>query len=137
MTLAAPSPFRAGKPRPRHSASRRGRSILKVSAAGLAIVVAGCVVSVAAMTGAGWMVLASPGVRADFRPTVRATPLDQQALAPQQAWARHRGEQRVLLAEIILPPPTPPRFVLPVIDPVGALALMVPDASDDNIVTAS
>jgi hypothetical protein len=42
-----------------------------------------------------------------------------------------------MLAGNLSVPAKPPRFEIPVIDPVGALALIVPDASDDNIVTAS
>jgi hypothetical protein len=154
MTLAAPSSFRAEKSRPRNSRSGPWRGILKISAGGLAIVVAGCVVTVAAMTGLGWLVAVSPAARTEFRPVVRATPLDRQASAQTwvQAWAQGRVQDRAqdrareepanrlaAVGGLRLPPATF-RLHMPVADPLGALARIAPEPSetaDDRIVTAS
>ena len=131
MTLAAPSSFHAGKLRPRNRRSGAWRGILKISAVGLAIVVAGCVLSVVAMTGVGWLVAVSPEARTGLRPVARMTPLDQQASTQAWvlAWAHSRGEAEAKF-----------RFARPAAAPVEALALIIPepsDTADDRIVTAS
>jgi hypothetical protein len=137
MTLAARSTSRAGVPRPRNARRHRWRGILKVSAGALTIVIAGCVVCVAALTGLGWLVAVSPEARTEFRPVVRATVLNQQILARS-----FRGEPVTTLAAVVRLPNREEafRFSMPLADPVGALARIIPDqsdASDDRIVTAS
>jgi hypothetical protein len=127
MTLAAPSSFRAGKVRSR-SCRSPWWGILQGSAVILAIVLAGCVVGVAAMTGVGWLVAVSPEARTEFRPVVRVTPPDQ------QAWDRSAGFDGLSKRQTTF------RLHMPVTDPPGALARInpePPEAADDRIVTAS
>jgi Protein of unknown function (DUF2778) len=133
MTLAAPSSFRAGKVRPRSSRSR-WRVILQGSAVTLAIVLAGCVVSVAAMTGVGWLVAVSPEARTEFRPFVRVMPLDHQARSPHREPAsRSAGFDGLSKRRTTF------RLHMPVTDVPGPLARVIPEpeAADDRIVTAS
>jgi hypothetical protein len=136
MPLAACTSSRAGVSRPRNARRQLWPGILKVSAGALAIVTAGCVVCVAALTGLGWLVAVSPEARTEFRPVVRAT-------APESPnWARSvRGEPEMRLAAIASPTRKEAfRFTMPVADPLGALARIIPDqteSADDRIVTAS
>jgi hypothetical protein len=136
MTLAARSSSRAGVSRPRRARRHRWPGILKVSAGALAVVIAGSVVCVAALTGLGWLVAVSPEARTEFRPVVRATALDRQALTRSS-----RDEAAIRLAAVDgLPTRAAFRFSMPAADPLGALARMIPDtfdAADDRIVTAS
>jgi hypothetical protein len=136
MTLAARSSSRAGVSRPRSARRHRWPGILKVSAGALAIVIAGCVVCVAALTGLGWLIAVSPEARTEFRPIARATVLDQQILARS-----FRGEPATTLAAVVRLPNREAafRFSMPVADTLGALARIIPDQSeaDDRIVTAS
>jgi hypothetical protein len=136
MTLAARSSSRAGVSRPLDARRRRWRGILKVSAGALAVVIAGCVVCVAALTGLGWLVAVSPEARTEFRPVARATMLDQPILARS-----FRGEAVATLAAAVRLPnrAEASRFGMPLADTLGALALIIPDhaEADDRIVTAS
>jgi hypothetical protein len=119
MPLAARSSSRAGVSRPRSARRQLWPGILKVSAGALAIVIGGCVVCVAALTGLGWLVAVSPEARTEFRPVVRATLLGHRQAPPNREATF--------------------RFNMPVADPLGALARIIPDQSeaDDRIVTAS
>ncbi len=137
MPLAACTSSRAGVSRPRNTRRQHWPGILKISAGTLAIVIAGCVVCVAALTGLGWLVAVSPEARTEFRPVVRAT-------APEsQAWARSvRGDPETRPVTIVALPTRKEafRFTMPVADPLGALAQIIPDqteSADDRIVTAS
>ena len=137
MPPAARPVSRAGVSRPRNVRRQRWPGILNVSAGALAIVLAGCVVCVAALSGLGWLVAVSPEARTEFRPVVRAT------LPESQAWARSvRGESEIRLAAIVAFPTRKEafRFTMPATDPLGALARIIPDqseAADDRIVTGS
>src|SRR5215207_8359830 len=120
MPPAARSSSRAGVSRPRNARRHRWPGILKLSTGALAIVIAGCVVCVAALTGVGWLVAVSPEARTEFRPVVRTTLLDHRQTLPNREATF--------------------RFNIPATDPLGALARMIPDsldAADDRIVTAS
>jgi hypothetical protein len=120
MPLAARSSSRAGVPRPHNARRQLWPGILKVSAGALAIVTAGCVVCVAALTGIGWLVAISPEARTEFRPLVRAALLDPRQVPPNREATF--------------------RFNMPMADPLGALARIIPDqaeSADDRIVTAS
>jgi hypothetical protein len=137
MTLAAPSAFPAVKSRPRTRKSPRWQGILKVSACGLGVVVAGCVTSVVALTGLGWLVAVSPDTRMEFRPVVRATLLDQQASARSSQW--EPADRWAALDSLPLRPATL-RLQMPGTDALAVLALIVrepPESDDDRIVTAS
>src|SRR5262245_7794403 len=151
MTVAASSSFRARKCakklRP-HGAGSPWRGILKFSAAGFAIVGTGCVLSVDALTGLGWLVAVSPEARTEFRPVVRAIPLDRQASTQVwvQAWAesgarplRGQSANRLAAADSARVSQAPFRLHMPATDPLGALARIIPEPSDadDRIVTAS
>jgi hypothetical protein len=137
MMLAARSSSRAGVSRPRNARRHRWPGILKVSAGALAIVIAGCVVCVAALTGLGWLVAVSPEARTEFRPVVRTTVLERQAWAQS---SRAAPESR-LAAVVGLPTRKENfRFSVPLADPVGALARIIPDQSDapdDRIATGA
>ncbi|MBX9843882.1 MAG: DUF2778 domain-containing protein [Xanthobacteraceae bacterium] len=137
MTLAASPSSRAPKSRPRTSRSPVWQRTLAVSAIGLAVVVSGGVVSTAAMMGLGWLIAASSEARAGFHPVARATPPDRQAWAPSprgEPARRSAGFDGLSIRQTTF------RFSMPVRDPLGALALIVPEpseAADDRIVTAS
>jgi hypothetical protein len=152
MLSAARSSSRAGVSRPRFARRQRWPGILKVSAGALGIVVAAGLVCVAALSGLGWLVAVSPEARNEFRPVVRAAAPESQTWARQtwarqtwasQTWARSvRGEPEVRLAAVVALPTRKEafRFTMPVVDPLGALARIIPDQSesaDDHIVTAS
>jgi hypothetical protein len=94
------------------------------------------------MTGLGWLVAVSSEARTGFRPIVRATPPDH------QAWARAPGREPANRSAGFGGLSTRQatfRFSMPVRDPLGALALIIPEPSipepsgtaDDRIVTAS
>jgi hypothetical protein len=128
MTLAAASSCRARKLRPRSARYRLWRNTLKISAGGLAIVVAGCGVGAAAMTGVGWLVAVASEARTEFRPVVRVS-------SP-------RGEPADRSAALygLSTRQTTFRFSMPVRDPLGALERITPvpaETADDRIVTAS
>jgi hypothetical protein len=142
MLSAARSSSRAGSSRPRNARRRRWRGILKISAGALGIVAAGGLVCVAALSGLGWLVAVSPEARIEFRPIVRTAAPESQTWA-RQTWARSvRGEPEIRLAAIVALPTRKEafRFTMPAVDPLGALAQIIPDQSesaDDRIITAS
>jgi hypothetical protein len=113
--------------RPRNSLSKHRRIVLKTVSGGLAAVAAVVMTVITAMQAAGWLLTAATRNRADLRPvTALAVPVDR--LAPP-----------VRSAGIMLPltvvakssrPATQHSFDTPVLNPLGALALVVPDSID-------
>jgi hypothetical protein len=113
--------------RPRNSLSKHRRIVLKTVSGGLAAVAAVVMTVITAMQAAGWLLTAATRNRADLRPvTALAVPVDR--LAPP-----------VRSAGIMLPltvvakssrPATQHSFDTPVLNPLGALALVVPDSMD-------
>ncbi len=127
MAFAVRSSRRVRMARPRNSLSKRRRIILKTVIGGVAAVAAVVMTVTTAMHAAGWLLTAAIRDRSDLRPvTVLAAPVGR--LAPT---ARSAGIASPLtVAAKSSWPATKRSFDTPVLNPLGALALVVPDSMD-------
>jgi hypothetical protein len=113
--------------RPRNSLSKHRRIVLKTVTGGLAAVAAVVMTAITAMQAAGWLLTAATRDRSDLRPvTAFAAPVDRMAPA-----ARSGGMATPLTVVAKSSRPATQRsFDTPVLNPLGALALVVPDSMD-------
>ena len=123
MGFAVRSSRRVRMARPRNSLSKHRRIILKTVAGGLAAVAAVVMTVTTAMQAAGWLLTAAIRDRSDLRPvTVLAAPVGWPAPT-----ARSAGIASPLT---VVAKSTKRSFDTPVLNPLGALALVVPDSMD-------
>jgi len=113
--------------RPRNPLSQHRRVILKTVTGGLAAVAAVVLTVTTAMHTAGWLLTAATRDRSDLRPVIAlAAPVGR--LAPT---ARSAGVANpVTVVAKSSWPATKRSFDMPVLNPLGALALVVPDSMD-------
>jgi len=135
MTIAAPSSSRAGKPRPRVSRTGFWLRLFRISTHGIAVVAAAGLVLMAALTGAGWLLAVSRDAKAAaWSVALPATP-SERLVSARSLFVEPAARSLVFQARAVLP-----QFDTPVLDPLGALAQVMPaelESSDDRIVTAS
>jgi len=110
MPYATKSSLPVRIPKPRNSLASRRRIALKVLTGGLAAVAAVVMAVATAMTGAGWLLAVSIEARSNLRSVV--------GLAPPPSRLARTG------------PPAARTFAYPVLNPIGALALVIPDSPD-------
>jgi len=118
MAFAVRSSRRVRMARPRNSLSRHRRIILKTVTGGLAAVTAVVMTVITAMQAAGWLLTAATRDRSDLRPVI--------ALA---APVGRLGSPVTVVAKSSRPA-IERSFDTPVLNPLGALALVVPDSMD-------
>jgi len=127
MAFAVRSSRRVRMARPRNSLSKHRRIILKTVTGGLAAVAAVVMTVITAMQAAGWLLTAATRDRSDLRPvTAFAAPVDRMAPAVRSAGI---GTPLTVVAKSSRPA-TQRSFDTPVLNPLGALALVVPDSMD-------
>jgi hypothetical protein len=132
MTYATRSSLHVGISKPRNSLSNPIRIVLKALTRGLVAAVIVVMTVAAVMTGAGWLLAVSLEARADIRSVV-APP------SARLAWTGPfaAGSASRLVAASGSPPAPEPAFELPVLNPIGALALVIADSSDTSDHTGS
>src|SRR5689334_17372565 len=127
MAFAVGSSRRVRMARPRNSLSKHRRIILRTVVGCLAAVAGVVVTVITAMQAAGWLLAAATRDRADLRPvTAFAAPVDR--LAPTARPVAIATPVTVVAKSS--PPATKHSFDTPVLNPLGALALVVPDSMD-------
>ena len=113
--------------RPRNAVSKPRRIILKTVTGGLAAVAAVVLTVTTAMHAAGWLLAAATRDRSDLRPVIALA-----ATSDRPAWtarsARIASPPAVVVASLW--PAAERSFDTPVLNPLGALALVVPDSMD-------
>jgi len=113
--------------RPRNFLSKHRRIVLKTVTGGLAAVAAVVMTAITAMQAAGWLLTAATRDRSDLRPvTAFAAPVDRMAPAGRSVGT---GTPLTVVAKSSRPA-TQRSFDTPVLNPLGALALVVPDSMD-------
>jgi hypothetical protein len=113
--------------RPRNSLSKHRRIILKTVTGGLAAVAAVVMTVITAMQAAGWLLTAAARDRSDLRPMIAlAAPLGRPAPTARSAGVANP----VTVVAKSSWPATKRSFETPVLNPLGALALVVPDSMD-------
>jgi hypothetical protein len=113
--------------RPRNSLSKHRRIILKTVTGGLAAVAAVVMTVITAMQAAGWLLTAAARDRSDLRPMIAlAAPLGRPAPTARSAGVANP----VTVVAKSSWPATKRSFETPVLNPLGALALVVPDSID-------
>jgi hypothetical protein len=113
--------------RPRNSLSKHRRIILKTVTGGLAAVAAVVMTVTTAMQAAGWLLTAAARDRSDLRPMIAlAAPLGRPAPTARSAGVANP----VTVVAKSSWPATKRSFETPVLNPLGALALVVPDSMD-------
>ena len=113
--------------RPRNAVSKPRRAILKTAIGGLAASAAVVVTVTAAMQAAGWVLTVATRNRSELRPVIALA-----ATSDRPAWtarsARIASPPAVVVAALW--PAAERSFDTPVLNPLGALALVVPDSMD-------
>jgi len=125
MTYATSSSLRVRIPEPRDNSFTRRRNFLKVLSGGVLAVVIVVVAAASVLTGAGWLLAKSLQARSDVRSVVAlATP--RRRLPWADLAADGTASPPVIVADSA--PPASVRFseVSMPMDPVGALALVIP-----------
>jgi len=113
--------------RPRNSLSKHRRIVLKTVTGSLAAVAAVVMTAITAMQAAGWLLTAATRDRSDLLPVTAFTaPVDRMAPAVRSAGI---GTPLTVVAKSSRPA-TQRSFDTPVLNPLGALALVVPDSMD-------
>jgi hypothetical protein len=113
--------------RPRNSLSKHRRIILKTVTGGLAAVAAVVMTVITAMQATGWLLTAAARDRSDLRPMIAlAAPLGRPAPTARSAGVANP----VTVVAKSSWPATKRSFETPVLNPLGALALVVPDSMD-------
>jgi hypothetical protein len=129
MTFAIQPALRVRISNSRNSSSP-GRIVLKVLAGGLAVLA----IVITVMTGAGWLLAVSIQARSDIRSVMAADPPPT-----RPAWnappAGGMANQMAIVAS--LSSPATERSKMPVLDPIGALAMVIPDSFDSAASTGS
>src|SRR5437868_9050166 len=127
MAFAIRSWRRVRMARPRNPLSKHRRIILKTATGGLAAAAAVVLTVTTAMHAAGWLLTAATRDRSEWRPVIAlASPLDRPA--PIARSARMASPPAVVVAALW--PAAERSFDTPVLNPLGALALVVPDSMD-------
>ena len=127
MAFAVSSSRRVRMARPCNPLSKHRRIILKTVTGGLAAVAAVVMTVITAMQAAGWLLTAATRARSDLRPVIAvAAPASQ--LAPTTRSAGIVSPLTVVAKSSW--PATKRSFDAPVLNPLGALALVVPDSMD-------
>src|SRR5438552_3223935 len=125
MAFAVRSWRRVRMARPRNSLSKHRRIILKTVTSGLAAVAAVVMTVTTAMHAAGWLLTASTRDRSDLRPGI-ALVAPSGRLASNARPAAVTSPPAVVVAALW--PAAERSFDTPVLNPLGALALVVPDS---------
>ena len=125
MTFAASSSLHVGIPKRRNSLSNRRRTVLKALTVGLATIAIGAMSIAAVMIGAGWILAVSLKARSDLRSAVARAPTSNQQV--QAALAA--GEMATPVVAGSPPPETARSAEAPAPNPIGALALVIPQPS--------
>jgi hypothetical protein len=128
MTYATRSSLHARSSKPRNSSSNNGRIVLKALTGGFAAVVLVLMTVMAVITGAGWLLAVSLRAQSDIRFVVAVAPPPGR-LVRSGAPAGETAGQTVVVESFSLPA-TVRSTRTPVLDPVGALALVIPGSSD-------
>jgi hypothetical protein len=127
MAFAVRSSRRVRMARPRNSLSKHRRIILKTVTGGLAAVAAVVMTVITAMQATGWLLTAAARDRSDLRPMIAlAAPLGRPAPTARSAGVANP----VTVVAKSSWPATKRSFETPVLNPLGALALVVPDSMD-------
>lgn len=128
MTYATRPSLQARIPKSRNSLSNNGRIALKVLTGGLAAAGTVFMTVTAVMVGAGWVFGLLVEARSDLRSVVAlARPSDGLAWTGQPAGGM--ASQAAVLATLSSPATKRPAKAA-VFDPMGALAMVIPDSSD-------
>ena len=122
MTSATKSALRVGISKPRNVLFNAGPIVLKALAGSLAALAVVFMV----MIGAGWLLAVSLQARSDIR-SVAAVPPSRPTWVALPA--SRLAEQAAVVASLS-PPATASSFEMAVLNPIGALALVIPEASD-------
>ena len=129
MTSVSKSAPRVRISRSRHSSSAVRRTFIKALTGG----VAALAIVFMAMIGAGWLLAISLQARSDIRSVAAGPPA-------RPAWIALPGGGMVAQAAVVASLSAPETRRSPearMLDPIGALALVIPDSPDNLIVTSS
>jgi hypothetical protein len=129
MTSATKAALRARISKPRNVLSIAGPIVLKAVAGGLAALT----VVFTVITGAGWLLAVSLQARSDIR-TVAAVP------PARPAWIAMPGggmQSQAAVVASLSPPQTVSSLQTAVLNPIGSLALVIPESSDSPAHTGS
>jgi hypothetical protein len=130
MTFAIQPALRVQISKSRNSSSPGRRIVLKVLARGLAALAIVCVV----MIGMGWLLAVSLQARSDIRSVMAAAP---SSTRPARIVLPAGGTANRLAVVASLASPATERAKMPVLDPIGAFALVIPDSFDSPASTGS
>lgn len=120
MTSATKSALRVRTSKPRNSSFIGGRTVFKALAGGLAALTIVFMV----MTGAGWLLAVSLQARSEIRSLAAVPPA-------RPAWIALPAsgmESQAAVVASLSPPATIVSFQMAVLNPIGALALVIPEA---------
>jgi type VI secretion system (T6SS) effector TldE1-like protein len=126
MTSATKSSPRVSRPKPRPASANRRPSVFRALRRGLAVIVIGGVVMASVTVAVGWLLATFVQARSDLRTALVPVPPSIR-LARTEGTAGGPGGQP-LLAAVSSSAGALYAFKPPVIDPIGALAFIIPEA---------
>ena len=130
MTYADRSSLRVRIPKPRNSLAGRRRTVLKALTGGFAAVSVVLVAVATVMIGAGWLLAASLEARKDIRAAVALGPKSARLAWSGRPTGGMANQQAVIAS--LSSPATKRSLETPALDPIGGLALVIPDSSDSR-----
>ncbi len=130
MTYADRSSLRVRIPKPHNSLAIRRRMVLKALTGSLAAVTVVLVAVATVLIAAGWLLAASLEARKDIRSAVALGPKSAGLAWSGPLTGRMANQQAVIAS--LSPPATMRSLESPGLDPIGGLALVIPDSSDSR-----